>query len=235
MKGRRFWTEARVTGEGPFAVALDGRPVKTPMKAALDLPARALAEAVAQEWRAQIDKIDPHTMPMTRLANTAIDRVMPERARIAAEIVEFAGADLVCYRAHEPAALRALQARAWDPVLDWALARLDAAFSVHAGVVHRAQAPASLARVEALIAARDAFALTAIHNFATLTGSGLIACMLAEGALDPQAAWAAAHVDEDWQIAHWGEDEEAAARRAGRLAEFMDAWRFLELSSPQAG
>jgi chaperone required for assembly of F1-ATPase len=226
---RRFWTSAEVTGEGPFGVALDGRRVKTPLKAPLDVPTRALAEAMAGEWQRQGEKIDPFSMPMTRLANTAIDRVRPERERIVDEIVRHAGADLVCYRAAEPADLVALQALSWDPVIDWAMRRLDAVFTVGPGVVHRAQAPASLERVRALLAARDEWALTALHNFATLSGSGLLAAMLADGAITPEQAWAAAHVDEDWQASQWGVDEEAAERRERRRGEFFDADRFMRL------
>lgn len=231
MTRRRFWKTAEVAGEGPFGVALDGRPVKTPLKAPLAVPTRALAEAMAGEWGEQGEKIDPFAMPMTRLANTAIDRVRPERERIVEEIVQFAASDLVCYRAAEPADLVALQAEAWDPIIDWAMRRLDAVFTVGPGVVHRAQASAALERVRALLSSRDEWALTAIHNFATLTGSGLLAAMLAEGAIAPEDAWAAAHVDEDWQASQWGADEEAEARRLRRWGEFMEAWRFLQLSS----
>jgi chaperone required for assembly of F1-ATPase len=230
MKRRRFWESTAVVGEAPpFMIALDGKPVKTPMKSALALPTRALAEAVAGEWAGQGAKIDPATMPMTKLANTAIDRVAPERARIVAEIVEFAGSDLVCYRAQMPADLVGLQARSWDPVVDWALKRLDASFAVTAGVVHRPQATTVLARIRGFLEAHDEWALTAIHNMTTLTGSALIAAMIAEGALEAEAGWNAAHVDEEWQASLWGADEEAAARRERRRREFLDTVKFLKL------
>lgn len=225
---RRFW-KAVAVGEGN-TITLDGKPVKTPMKAGLALPTPALAEAVAAEWAGQGETIDPFAMPMTRLANTAIDRVRLERQRIVAEIVGFAASDLVCYRAEEPADLVALQAKDWDPVLDWAMRRLDAAFIAGPGVTHRPQPEASLARVRALLSSRDEWFLTALHNFATLTGSGLLAAMLADGAITPEQAWAAAHVDEEWQASQWGADAEAAERRERRRGEFMEAWRFLLLS-----
>jgi chaperone required for assembly of F1-ATPase len=232
MKRRRFWKSVEVTGAvAPYAIALDGRPVKTPCKATLALPTRALADAVASEWAGQGEKIDPSAMPMTRLANTAIDRVKPEQERIVSEIVEFAGSDLVCYRAAEPDELIRRQAEEWDPILDWARKRLDASFLVTAGVVHRAQAETSLARMRAFLDSHDEWALTAIHNMTTLTGSALIAAMIAEAELAAEAGWAAAHVDEDWQISRWGADEEAAERRERRRMDFLNSVMFLRLAA----
>jgi chaperone required for assembly of F1-ATPase len=224
---RRFYKSVTVSGD--LAIALDGRPVKTPLKQVLRLPSRPLAEAVAAEWAGQGETIEPFSMVMTRLANTAIDRVIPERARIIAELVAFAGCDLICYRAAAPPELLARQEAAWDPVLAWARARLDASFLVVHGIAHRPQPERTLSTIATHLESIDAFSLTALHNMATLTGSALLAAMVGAGALAPEAAWRAAHVDEDFQIAHWGEDAEAAARRLARHVEFEACCRFLVL------
>ncbi len=230
MKGkRRFYKTVSLSRE--CAIVLDGRPVKTPMKAALALPAMALARAVAEEWEAQGETIVPATMPLTRLANTAIDRVIPGRARIVAEMLEFAGGDLVCYRAETPPDLIERQALAWNPVLDWAVAELDAAFLVTAGIVHRPQPEAALKAVAAHLQGLEPFVLTALHNMMTLTGSLLVAAMTVAGRLEPEAAWRTAHVDEDFQIEQWGEDAEARQRRQLRHRDFLACCRFAGLAA----
>lgn len=225
---RRFYKSVNVTDD--HAIALDGRAVKTPMKAPLRLPTRALAEAVAAEWDAQGEKIDPAAMLFTKLANTAIDRVGPERARIAGEVTEFAGSDLVCYRAEAPEALVARHSAAWDPIVDWARTQLDAPFAVTSGIMHVAQPDSALKAHAAAVNALNDFEFAAFYTIMTLTGSALIATMLARGVLSPDAAWSAAHVDEDYQIEQWGEDEEAAERRAARRLEFMACCRFMALA-----
>ena len=228
MTVRRFYKTVSVTDE--LGIALDGRLVKTPTKAPLRLPTRPLAEAVAQEWDAQGEKIDAAAMIHTKLANTAIDRVGPDRPRIEAEAVDYAGSDLVCYRADRPPDLVARHAREWDPVVDWARTALDAPFEVTVGVIHKAQPePALTAHAQALKDLND-FELAAYHSIMTLTGSALIAMMLARRATVPEAAWLAAHVDEDYQIEQWGQDAEAQARRAARYREFMACCRFLTLA-----
>jgi len=225
---RRFYKTVAVTDD--LAIALDGRPVKTPMKARLQLPTRGLAEAVAAEWEAQGEKIDPATMLFTKLANTAIDRIGPERARIEAEVTEYANSDLVCYRAEAPEALVERHRRAWDPIIDWARTTLDAPFVVTTGVVHTLQPQEALRAHGAAITGFNDFQLAAYYSLMTITGSALVATMLARGAIASETAWAAAHVDEDFQIEQWGEDAEAAQRRATRHAEFMACCRFLALS-----
>ncbi len=222
---KRFYRDVSLSDD--HAVLLDSRPVKTPRKAALRLPNRALAEAVAAEWEAQHGTISPLTMPMTRLANTAIDRVGAEREKILGELVAFAGADLVCYRAAEPSPLVGLQAAHWDPVIDWARRALDAPFTVTSSIMHVQQADATIAAYARHVGARDDFAVTALHNLATLTGSALLAAMIEAGAIPPELAWAAANVDEDWQVSQWGEDEEAANRTRHRKAEFDTCCLFL--------
>jgi chaperone required for assembly of F1-ATPase len=226
---KRFYKLASV-GEGN-AILLDGRAVKTPMKAQLKLPSAALARAVAAEWQAQQVEIDPAQMPLTKLANTAIDRVGAERPHVAGEVVAFAGNDLVCYRAEEPAELVALQNRQWNPVIDWAFRALNAKFIFTRGISHVAQPAEALREVEAAVVGLDDFTLTATHNVMTLTGSALLALMLQSRAIDADAAWAAAHVDEDFQISQWGLDYEAEDRRALRLAEYRATCRFLNLLS----
>lgn len=230
-KGRPYSTVS-VAGDDPhFSVLLDGRPIKTPLKAPLHLPTRRLAEAVAAEWDAQGPKMDPRSMLLTKLANTAIDRVAPHRDRIIGEIVQFAAADLVCYRAEAPQELIERQARHWDPVLGWAESVPRASFAVTKGIVHVPQPDAGLEAMRRHLAQRSDWALTAIHNMSTLLGSALLATMIADQAITADAAWAAAHVDEDWQIEQWGADEEASARRAARQGEFAACVRFLDLSS----
>jgi chaperone required for assembly of F1-ATPase len=228
---RRFYKTVSVAGtKAPFSIRLDERPLRTPLKRALELPTKALARAVATEWEEQAEKIEPHTMPLTRLANTALDRVEPDRDRIINEIVDFAGSDLVCYRAEQPFGLVERQATDWQPVIDWARSALAAEFQVTEGVVHVRQPQAALHATRDYLAQKSAWDLTAIHNITTLTGSALIATMACANAVPASEAWTAAHVDEDWQIEHWGWDEEARHRRNHRRREFDTCLRFCELS-----
>jgi chaperone required for assembly of F1-ATPase len=230
MMSRRFYKMVSIAGEeAPFTIHLDGKAVHTPLKSLLALPGRNLAEAVAAEWRAQNETIDPATMPLTRLANTAIDRVDPNRSRVIDEIVKFAGSDLVCYRASAPERLRERQAAAWDDVLTWAHQALDANLSTASGIVFRDQPPGALAGIRSYLATKSSWELAAIHNLTTLTGSALLALMVAAGAKTGEAAWSAAHVDEDWQNEHWGVDEEAQARRAAHRRDFDAALTFRSL------
>jgi chaperone required for assembly of F1-ATPase len=220
---RRFYRQASVgEAEGGFALTLDGRVARTPAKRPLVAPARALAEGLAAEWAAQGETIAPETMPLTRLAHSALDGVAQALDATIAEIAAYAGSDLVCYRATEPEALAARQAAAFDPVLAFAEADLGARFALAGGIMHVAQPEASLAKVRAAIA-REPFAATALHALTSLSGSALIALMIARDATTPEAAWAAAHVDEDFQIERWGADEEAVRRREARWRDFAAA------------
>lgn len=228
MAIRRFYKMVSVTDD--FGIALDSRLVKTPMKAALLLPSKDLAEAVAAEWDAQGETIEPGAMLLTKLANTAIDRVRTQRQHITAELLDYANSDLVCYRAVSPEDLVRRHAAAWDPVIDWARTALDAPFAVTTGVVHKPQPQAAIRAYEHALAGLNGFEVSALQTLMTLSGSALIAMMLARKAISAEAAWAAAHVDEDYQIEHWGQDAEAAARRAARQAEFRGAYRFLALA-----
>jgi chaperone required for assembly of F1-ATPase len=227
---RRFYKEVTVAdGEAPFAVLLDGRGIKTPKKRALAVPTRALAEALAEEWRAQTETIDPSKMPLTRFANTAIDAVADAPDAVADDIVAYAGSDLLCYRAETPADLVALQAEHWDPIVAWVNETIGTPFHVGFGIVHVAQPVAVIAAFEAALGSHDPFRLAGLHVITTLTGSALIAFALGRDWLSEEAAWKAAHVDEDYQTAHWGQDSEAIARRRGRKAEFDAALRLLAL------
>jgi chaperone required for assembly of F1-ATPase len=228
---KRFYKDVAVTeGGGRVGLLLDGKPVRTPGKALLTVPGKALAQAIADEWRAQGAHIDPRTMPLTKLANTAIDGVEGRAGAVIDDIMAHARADLLCYRADGPKGLAAQQARLWDEVIAWAKDALHAPLNLAEGVVHVAQPEASLAALRKEIAGLDAFALAALHVMTALTGSALLGLAVALKRLTPEEAWAAAHVDEDFQISQWGEDEEAKARRAARKADFDAAARLLELS-----
>jgi chaperone required for assembly of F1-ATPase len=226
---KRFYKQVEVTGEGPYGVVLDGRTIRTPGKRKLSVPSFSLAKAIAGEWAAQGDRIEPDRMWLTKLANTAIDRVEGDEERIRAEIVNYAGSDLVCYRAEEPESLVIRQGEFWDPVLSWAEETLGVRFVTVQGVMHQAQPPDTLKGVERYLHRFDAMELCALHNLATLTGSTLLALSIASGTLEPERAWLTAYVDEDWQAERWGEDEEAAERKTRRKQEFDAAVRFLGL------
>lgn len=222
-------TTADRTSIAPYAIHLDAKAVKTPGKRPLSLPTRALAEAIAAEWAAQDALVDPATMPLTRFANTAIDAVADNAEAVAADIVAYAGSDLVCYRAESPDELVHLQHRHWSPIVEWAREALTAHFTVARGVMPVVQPPAALAAFAAALAPHDAYRLTALHVMTTLTGSAMIALAHARGFLALDEAWTAAHVDEDYQASLWGTDAQAADRREGRFVEFAAASRFVDL------
>lgn len=224
---KRFWTDVSVDADR--VVRLDDRPVRTPGRNPLALPSDALADAVADEWRAVGEEIDPRAMPLTGLANAAIDRVAPDPALFAAGLASYAESDLLCYRAQAPAELVAREAAAWDPLLDWARERYDVHFECVSGIMHRAQPPATVARLSEAVASRPAFALVALQPIVTITGTLVGALALAEGAIDADGLWTAATVDEAWQAERWGEDALATAARDARRREFDAAVTFLRL------
>lgn len=220
---KRFYKEASVAeADGGFAVLLDGKPVRTPARRSLAAPRREWADAMAAEWNAQTEAIDPSSMPMTRLANAVIDAVADNLTPVREEIVQYLGSDLVCYRAEAPDGLVAAQAAHWDPVLAFARDTLGARFVLAQGVMHVAQPAEAIAAAARAIPAAP-WPLGAVSLVTTLTGSGLIALAIAAGRLTPDQAWAAAHADEDYQMSQWGQDSEALARRAGREADFRAA------------
>lgn len=227
---RRFYKTAVHAAEGDgFAVRLDGRIARTPGKRVLIVGSEPLAQALAEEWGAQGERIDPEAMPLTRVVNTAIDGVAGNEAAVRGDIVGFAGSDLLCYRAEGPVELVAEQARHWDGVLAWARERLGTRFVVASGVMPKAQPKDAILSIDRHLARFDAFELTALHLMTTLTGSALLALAHCEGHLNVAAAWSAAHVDEDWQIRMWGEDTEASERRERRWRDMQAASRLLEL------
>jgi chaperone required for assembly of F1-ATPase len=207
---------------GGHAICLDGKPVRTPGRRALAAPVPELARALADEWAAQGEYIEPAKMPLTRLANTIIDGVAAAHDEVAAEIRRYLASDLLFYRAEAPAPLRARQAQLWDPVVSWARHALGAEFELGTGVTHVAQPAAALEAAAAALPC-DPWRLGALHAATTLTGSALIALALTRRAITPEVAWQAAHVDEDWNMEQWGRDEVALQRRGFRFAEFAAA------------
>jgi chaperone required for assembly of F1-ATPase len=224
---KRFYKEAAVD-EGN-RILLDGRPVQTPGRVPLALPSARLAGAIADEWNAQGETIDPRAMPLTGLSNAAIDRIAPDPAAFAGGLAAYGESDLLCYRAEGPAPLVACQAAIWDPVLAWARARYGAAFEIVAGVIHKKQPAGTVERLAAAVATRGPFELAGLSPLVTVSGSLIVALALAEGAIGLDAAWAAAALDELWQAEKWGEDREGAAALAARRADFAAAARFLSL------
>ncbi|MFQ5955406.1 MAG: ATP12 family chaperone protein [Kiloniellales bacterium] len=228
---KRFYRRVAVeaTGDGDFRVTLDGRRLRTPAATPLVLPSRALAEAVAEEWRRQGDEVAVEAMPLMRLSCTGIDRVAPRRAAVVAEIAGFAQTDLVCYRAEAPPTLVERQHRAWQPLIDWSARRHGARLRVVTGVMPRRQPPAALKALKSAVEAHDDLALAALWSATAASGSLIIALALAARRLDGQAAFKAAQIDEDFQIERWGEEPVAARRRDGLRAEIETADRFLRL------
>lgn len=227
---KRFWKEVTVEHEGDgWGIRLNGRPVKTPARAALVVPTSALAEAIADEWRSVEEKIDPRAMPLTGLANAAIDRVAPAKGTFAEGIGRYAEADLACYRAEGPRGLIERQEQSWDALLGWARRRYDVDFATTSGLMHVAQPPATVEQLSHAVAALDAFRLAGLSPLVTIGGSLLAALAVLEKALSPEQAWDAVTVDDRWQLEQWGSDAEAEAALENRRGDFFAAARFLEL------
>ena len=221
---KRFYAHASAgePGEGGYPVLLDGKSVRTPARRILAVPSRRLAEALAAEWDAQAEVIDPARMPLTRLVNSIIDGVVDAPQPVADEVAKYLGSDLLFYRADGPPGLLALQAKHWDPVLDWARDAHGARFILAEGVMFAHQPEHAIAAMGEAIPS-DPWRLGGVHSAMTLTGSALLALALAEGRLDLDAAWQAAHVDEDWNAQQWGSDDLALDRRRQRFAEMKAA------------
>lgn len=219
---KRFYKDVTVTQvDDGFSVQLDGKPVRTPGKALLAVPTQPAAELLAAEFDAQQETINPVSMPVVRLVNTAIDGVATDLQAVLEDVMRFSGSDLVCYRADAPQELVQRQADAWDPILDWAQATLGARFILGEGIMHVAQPREAVTAVGIWLKQReDAFRLSSIHLMTSLTGSALIALAVEAGAITPDEGWKIAHVDEDWTNEHWGEDAEATARRIARRKDF---------------
>lgn len=233
-KQKRFWSDVAVSENADgFEVRLDGRPLKTPAKAALMVPTVPLAQAIADEWAAQEGYIDPLSMPFTRTANAAIDKVAPQKCEVAELLAEYGATDLLCYRATEPEALVIRQAAAWDPLLEWADRVLGARLKAVPGVIHVAQDDEALGRLTGLVRSQNSFELAAFHDLVSLSGSLIIGFAAVRHQSRPEALWDVSRIDEDWQIEQWGEDEEAAAMALTKRTAFLHASRFFDLVQNQ--
>ena len=227
---RRFWTNVDVRRDGDgWAVFLDGKPVRTPARAALIVPTEALAEAIAEEWRGLADEIDPRAMPLTGLANAAIDRVAPDKQGFAGGLARYAEADLACYRSEWPPQLVDRQAQGWDPLLAWGRRRFDVDFATTSGLMHVPQPPATIEQLEHVVAALDTFQLAGLSPLVTVGGSLLAALATIEKAISPEEAWLAVSVDDRWQLEQWGSDADAELALETRRLDFFAGARFLEL------
>ena len=227
---KRFWKSAQaVQKEGGWGVELDGRPLRTPARHPLSVPTPQLAEAIACEWNAAGDKIDPCAMPLTGLANAAIDRVEPDKQSFAGGIAKYAEADLACYRAEGPQGLIDAQAKHWDELLAWGRRRFDVDFRTTSGLLHVDQPPATVERLTHAVHALDSYRLAGLSPLVTIGGSLLAALGVLEEAFTPEWAWEAVSVDERWQLEQWGSDTEAEAALDNRKRDFLAAARFLEL------
>lgn len=227
---KRFYGHAIVSPEeGGVSILLDGRPVRTPGRELLRVPTEELAEAIAAEWNIQGEKIDPRSMPLTGLANAAIDRVAPDPADFARTLAEYGESDLLCYRADGPRSLVERQESSWDPLLAWARTRFAIDIETTAGVMHRRQPATTVERLARAVAARSPFQLAGLSPLVTISGSLIVALALAEGAIGLDTAWDAALLDEAWQAEQWGADPLAAASLENRRREFEAAYFFLTL------
>jgi chaperone required for assembly of F1-ATPase len=227
---RVFWSEVTVEpSAGGLALRLDGRPVRSPSKRELVLPSAALAAGVAEEWRAQEEFVDPLSMPLTRASNTTVDKVVPQRAAVAAGLADYGGSDLLSYRAASPEGLVERQRAGWDPMLDWAAERFGARLAVAEGVMPVAQPANALEPMRAHVDALDPWELTALSEFVSLSGSLVLGLAALERAEAPDAVWRLSRIDEDWQAEQWGVDEEAAEAAEAKRADFLQADRYLGL------
>jgi chaperone required for assembly of F1-ATPase len=228
---KRFWKDAAAVADQPgrWRIELDGRPVRTPARALLLLPAAQLAEEVAGEWSAAGETVDPRAMPLTGLANAAVDRIAPDPAAFADGLARYAASDLLCYRADSPPKLIEAQAEEWDPLLHWARRRFDVDFRVTAGMMPVDQPQATLDRLAAAVHALDPFRLAAMSPLVTVGGSLIAALALLEGAASTDEVWLAISLDERWQLEQWGSDSEAEKALAAREADFRAGARLLEL------
>ena len=227
---KKFWTSAEaVREEDGWGVRLDGKPLRTPAHKPLVVPTEALGRAIAGEWDAVEDKVDPAAMPLTGLANAAIDRVEPDRQAFAAGLAKYGEGDLACYRAEGPSELRERQESRWDELLAWGRRRFDVDFRTTCGIVHVDQPPATVQQLAHAVTALDAFRLAGLAPLVTIGGSLVAALAVLEGALTAAEAWNAVTIDEQWQLEQWGSDTEAETALANRRRDFMAAASFLKL------
>ncbi len=229
-KRKRFWKDAtHAPANGGYEILLDGRRVKTPAKAPLLVPTEALASAIVKEWQAQGEDVDPATMPCTRSANAAIDKVAVQHREVAGMIADYGDTDLLCYRATAPKELRARQDAAWDPLLEWAARELGAGLEVREGIVHAPQDTRALLTLRRLVEAMDPFRLTALHDLVGLSGSLIIGLAATRHLMPSEELWALSRIDEKWQEEQWGADDLARRESAARARDFLHAARFFGL------
>lgn len=228
---KRFWKAADVVEDGGFAIALDGRRVKTPARTELVVPTRALAEAIVAEWNECGETVDPRAMPLTGLANAAIDRIASDKDSFASGIAGYAESDLTCYRAEGPEALVARQAESWDALLAWARRRYDVDFVCVTGVMHVPQPEETVRKLGHAVAMLDAFQLAGLSPLVTIGGSLVAGLGVLEEMMPAEDAWEAVSLDDRWQLEQWGDDPEARAALDARRRDFLAAARFLELLS----
>jgi chaperone required for assembly of F1-ATPase len=229
-KAKRFWKEATADAcEGGFTVHLDARPVRTPLKTPLVVPTLAMAQAIAAEWDAQTGLIKPQTMPVTRSANSAIDKIMPQFDEVATLLAAYGASDLICYRAEGPHALVERQAQAWDPIIAWAADAVQAPLISTAGIVHVEQPAASLQQLQSRVFALDEFRMAGLHDLVAISGSLVLAFAVTHRRLSAEEAWTLSRIDETWQRELWGQDDEAAELEAHRHRGFLEADRFYQL------
>ena len=237
---KRFWEDVTAVPEGDgWGILLDGRPVRTPARAPLVVPDKPMADAIAEEWRGVGDDVDPRAMPLTGLANAAIDRIAPDRQTFAGGLAKYGEADLACYRSEWPPELVSRQAQSWDDLLAWGRRRYDVDFSTTTGLLHVPQPQATLDRLTQAVSELDAFHLAGLSPLVTTGGSLLAALAVLEKAMTPEAAWEAVSIDDRWQLEQWGSDTEAEVALENRKRDFLAAARFLDLldsaSSPLVG
>lgn len=229
-KAKRFWKETtHEATDGGWTIRLDGRPVKTPAKIALVVPTEELAREIAAEWNAQEEVIQPLTMPFTRCANAAIDRVATQRDAVVEIIAAYGETDLLCYRAEQPNELIQQQAAAWDPLLEWSRNELSAELTVHSGVMFGTQPEAALKALFAHVDEMTPFQLSALHDLVAMSGSLVLGLAVAKGQIDSETAWDVSRIDEEWQIEQWGRDEEADELAAQKREEFLRAEKLFRM------
>lgn len=226
---KRFWKAADVIEADGFAIALDGRRVKTPARADLVVPTRALAEAIAAEWNDSGERVDPRAMPLTGLANAAIDRIAPDKEKSAAGLARYAESDLTCYRAEGPETLVRWQSESWDALLNWARRRYDVDFACVSGVIHVSQPAETVRKLAHAVASLDPFQLAGLSPLVSIGGSLVAALAVLENMMPALAAWEAVSLDDRWQLEQWGDDPEARTAMDSRRRDFLAAARFLEL------
>ena len=227
---KRFWKSAAVVRvDGGYAVELDGRPVKTPARAELAVPTSALAEAIGTEWNESPDEVDPRAMPLTGLANAAIDRVATDKNAFAADLARYGESDLTCYRAEGPATLVKRQTESWDALLGWARRRYDVDFATCTGVMHISQPEETVRKLGHAVASLDSFHLAGLAPLVTIGGSLVAGLAVLEKMMPASEAWEAVSLDDRWQMEQWGADAEAEAALDARRRDFLYGARFLEL------